>query len=112
MGPSPAAFVRRFDPGRDWRGCGPGSVHRWIRGQDLAALFVILRHMLDEAGSLEGFFLQGDDPAAPDIRPGLESFCSRARAVDLRPVYGPRQLRPGAHAFFPLPSARAAPASA
>ena len=103
MGESPAAFVRRFDPGHD------GArflrfVHRWVRGRDITALLVILRHMLDTAGSLEQFFLEGDDPAEPDIEPGLESFCARARAVDLRSVYGRHEGRSGVHAFFPLPS--------
>ncbi len=103
IGPSPAAFVRRFDPDLHTAPLA-AFVHRWTRGRDIAALLVILRHMLESAGSLEGFFLEGDDPAAPDIGPGLESFCARARAVDLRPIYGRRAGRPGAHAFFPLPS--------
>jgi uncharacterized protein (TIGR02757 family) len=107
LGPSPATFVRRFDAGRD-ASLTDAFVHRWTRGRDIAALLFILRHMLEAAGSLEGFFTQGDDPAAPDIGPGLESFCRRARAVDLRPVYGHRMARPGAHAFFPLPSAGSA----
>jgi uncharacterized protein (TIGR02757 family) len=107
LGPSPAAFVRGFEPVRDSRALAR-FVHRWTRGQDIAALLLILRHMLESAGSLEGFFLEGDDPAAPDIRPGLESFCARARVVDLRAVYGRRVARPGAHAFFPLPSAGSA----
>jgi uncharacterized protein (TIGR02757 family) len=107
VGPSPAAYVRGFEPGRD----SPALerfVHRWTRGRDIAALLLVLRHMLDSAGSIEEFFLRGDDPAAPDIRPGLESFCARARAVDLRAVYGRRVARPGAHSFFPLPSAGSA----
>jgi uncharacterized protein (TIGR02757 family) len=107
LGPSPAAFIRRFEPTRDVPRLAP-FVHRWIRGLDIAALLVILRHMLDSAGSVEAYFLQGDDPAAPDIGPGLESFCARARAVDLRAVYGRREARPGAHAFFALPSAGSA----
>jgi uncharacterized protein (TIGR02757 family) len=107
LGPSPAAFVRAFEPSRDTR-LLERFVHRWTRGHDVAALLLILRHMLESAGSLEGFFLQGDEPASADIRPGLESFCSRARAVDLRPVYGRRPDRPGAHVFFPLPSAGSA----
>jgi uncharacterized protein (TIGR02757 family) len=107
MAPSPAAFVRGFEPGRD---AGPflPLVHRWVRGRDIVALLVILRHMLDTAGSLEQFFLAGDDPASPDIGPGLESFCSRARAVDLRAVYGRPAPRPGVDAFFPLPSGASA----
>ena len=108
LGPSPAAFVRGFEPGRDSRAL-ERFVHRWTRGQDIAALLYILRRMLDTAGSIEEFFLEGDDPASPDIGPGLESFCARARNVDLRPVYGRRMAaRPGAHAFFPLPSAGSA----
>jgi uncharacterized protein (TIGR02757 family) len=103
MGPSPAAFVRGFEPGRDAAPFLP-IVHRWIRGRDIVALLMILRHMLDAAGSLEHFFVEGDDAAAADIRPGLESFCDRARAIDVRPAYGRRCARPGVHAFFPLPS--------
>ena len=108
MGASPAAFVRAFDPHRD---AGPflSFVHRWVRGQDIAALLIVLRHMLDTAGSVEQYFADGDDPAAQDVQPGLESFCARARDVDLRPVYGRRMpARPGAHTFFPLPSAGSA----
>lgn len=107
MGESPAAFVRSFDPRRD---AGPFVPigHRWVRGRDIVALLVILREMLDRAGSLERFFLQGDDPASPDISGGLESFCSRARAVDLRQIYGRQAARPGAHVFLPLPSAGSA----
>ncbi len=107
MGESPAAFVRAFDPHRD---AGPflPFVHRWVRGRDIVALLVVLRHMLDHAGSLEQFFLEGDDPASPDIGRGLESFCARARAVDVRTVYGRRAARPGVHAFFPLPSGASA----
>ena len=107
MGESPAGFVRAFDPRR---GAGPflPFVHRWVRGRDIVALLVVLRHMLDTAGSLEQFFIAGDDPAAPDIGPGLESFCGRARAVDVGAVYGRCPARPGVHAFFPLPSGASA----
>ncbi|MCK7461347.1 MAG: hypothetical protein MZU84_04405 [Sphingobacterium sp.] len=95
--------MRGFEPDRDAAPFLP-FVHRWVRGRDIVALLVVLRHMLDTAGTLEQFFLDGDDPAAPDIGPGLESFCARARAVDVRPAYGLHAARPGAHAFFPLPS--------
>ena len=107
LGPSPAAFVRGFDPRRHAAPFLP-FVHRWVRGRDIVALLVILRHMLDTAGSLEQFFLDGDDPASPDVGSALESFCARARAVDLRPIYGRPAARPGAHAFFPLPSGTSA----
>lgn len=103
MGPSPFAFVRGFDPQRD----GPAFVsfvHRWTRGVDVVALLWVLRQMLERGGSLEGFFAEGDDPAAPDIAPGLEAFSSRALSVDLRPAYGRVPARVGVAYFFPRPS--------
>lgn len=107
IGPRPAEFVRRFDPARDGPALAP-LVHRWIRGRDLAALLLILQRMLREAGSIEGFFVAGDDPSAPDIGPALDAFSTRALATDLRPAYGRLPKRPGACYFFPRPSAGSA----
>lgn len=115
MGPSPTAFVRRFDVRRDGRRLMPLG-HRWIRGRDLAALMVILQRMLREAGSLEQFFVDGDDPAVPDVGPALDAFSVRALQTDLRPAYGargagpfgPAGKRPGVCYFFPRPSAGSA----
>jgi uncharacterized protein (TIGR02757 family) len=106
LGPSPAAFVRRFDP-RNHPELRP-LVHRWVDGRDLAALLVILRNMLERSGSLEGFFLEGYSENHEDLGPALESFCHRALAFDLRPVYGRRLTRPGVCHFFPRPSAGSA----
>ena len=107
MGPSPAEYVRRFDAARDRAALKP-LVHRWIRGVDLAALLVILQRMLREAGSIERFFVEGDDPSAPDISGGLDSFSRRAMQTDLRPAYGRVPTRPGVCYFFPRPSAGSA----
>lgn len=103
MGASPSAFVRRFDPRHDGPAFAP-FVHRWTRGVDVVALLWVLRQMLERSGSIQGFFAEGDDPAAPDITPGLEAFSSRALAVDLRPAYGTVPARVGAAYFFPRPS--------
>src|SRR5689334_4972771 len=62
MGPRPAEFVRDFDAARE-RGRFAPLVHRWIRGRDLMALLLILQRMLRESGSIEAFFLDGDDPS-------------------------------------------------
>ena len=107
MGPRPAAFVRRFDPGKDGARLAP-LVHRWIRGRDLAALVLILQRMLRESGSIEQFFLDGDDPRAADIGPGLDAFSTRALATDVRHAYGRMPKRPGVCNFFPRPSAGSA----
>jgi uncharacterized protein (TIGR02757 family) len=108
MGPEPSRFVRRFDPDRERARLEP-LVHRWISGRDLMALLIILRRMLDEAGSIEAFFLRGDDTSCPHVGPALDSFSSRALSTDLRPAYGRRVPRQrGVSYFFPRPSAGSA----
>jgi hypothetical protein len=62
MGPHPARFVREFDAASERDRLAP-LVHRWIRGRDLMALLLILQRMLRESGSIEAFFLEGDDPS-------------------------------------------------
>lgn len=107
MGPSPADYVRAFNPVRDRAALQP-LVHRWIRGADLAALVVILQRMLRESGSIEQFFVADDDASAPDISAALDSFSRRAMQADLRPAYGRVPPRPGVCYFFPRPSAGSA----
>jgi uncharacterized protein (TIGR02757 family) len=105
MGPSPAAFVRGFDPARD-AGLLQPLVHRWTRGPDLVALTLVLQDMLVRHGSIEGAFAAGHDPAAADITAGLDAFSAAACAVDVRAAYGRRP--PGVRGyryFFPRPSA-------
>jgi len=107
MGPSPAAYVRHFDPSREAPRLSHLG-HRWTRAQDLVGLCWILNRMMAESGSIEQFFADGDDPSSPDIGPGLDRFCERARAIDLRPAYGRVPARPGVHGFFARPSAGSA----
>ena len=108
MGPHPASFVRRFEPGRDRAAIDP-LVHRWIRGRDLVALLLILQRMLREHGSIEAFFAAGDDASASDVAAALDSFSTRALATDLRAAYGSRMpARAGVAYFFPRPSAGSA----
>ena len=105
LGPAPAAYVTRFDP----KAPHPelrAMVHRWTRGVDIVALLWILRQMIDRAGSIEGFFLEGYDPAAEDIGGALDSFSGRAMALDLKAAYGRRvPARTGVGYFFPRPAA-------
>ena len=107
MGPRPAAFVRRFDAAKDGPALAP-LVHRWIRGRDLAALMMVMQRMLRETGSIEAFFVAGDDPAAPDVSAAINAFSTRALDIDLRPAYGRMPKRPGVCYFFPRPSAGSA----
>lgn len=107
MGPRPAEFVRTFEPEAphpDLR----AMVHRWTRGADLVALLWILRQMLEQSGTIEQFFLEGYDSAHEDIGPALDSFSTRALALDIRRAYGKVPKRPGVCYFFPRPSAGSA----
>jgi uncharacterized protein (TIGR02757 family) len=114
IGSSPAAYVRRFEPRRHGRAFA-GIVHRWTRESDIVAMLWLLRQMVDRAGSVEGFFLEGYDTSAADIADALDSFSRRAMALDLEAVYGRvpggstgSRRRPGVCYFFPRPSAGSA----
>ena len=87
VGDHPAAYVRAFDPLRQ-RQAFAGLVHRWIAGPDIVALLWIIKQMIDRSGSIEGFFVEGDDPAASDITDALDSFSTRALQLDVTAVYG------------------------
>lgn len=104
MPEGPAAFVRDFDPARDG-GRLAGFRHRFNSGEDLGCLCWLLQKMMAAEGSLEGFFLVGDDPAASDIGAALGSFCARALALDVSPFYGTPLLpkEAGVRYFFSSP---------
>src|SRR5688572_3579917 len=61
LGDPPAQAVARFDPRRGARRLETFT-HRFTRGRDVALLLWLLRQASERAGSLEGFFLQGDAP--------------------------------------------------
>lgn len=103
MGPRPAEYVRRFEPSRD-AAAFDGLVHRWTRERDIVALLWLLKQMLDRAGSIEGFFIEGYDPVTADLAAAIESFSTRAMALDLKAAYGRVPKRPGVSYFFPCPS--------
>ena len=107
LGDRPADYVRGFNPARDRRAFD-GLVHRWTREADLVALVWVLKQMLDRSTTIEGFFLEGYDPAAPDIARAIDSFSTRALALDLKAAYGRVPRRPGVCYFFPRPSAGSA----
>jgi len=107
MGSRPAAYVQRFDPRRD-AAAFDGIVHRWTRERDIVALVWVMHQMIASAGSIEAFFVRGDDAASPDVQGALDSFSTRALSLDLRAAYGRVPRRPGVCYFFPRPSAGSA----
>ena len=107
IGPHPASFVRTFDPTAPHPELR-AMVHRWTRGEDIAALLWVLRLMLEQSGSIERFFAEGLDADAEDVGAALDHFSTRALGFDVRPAYGRRPKRPGVCYFFPRPSAGSA----
>jgi uncharacterized protein (TIGR02757 family) len=107
LGPHPASFVRGFDPAAPHPEL-KAMVHRWTRGEDIAALLWVLRQMLEQAGSIEGFFAAGLDRDAEDVGVALDRFSTRALALDIRRAYGRTPRKPGVCYFFPRPSAGSA----
>ena len=103
LGPSPAAYVRAFEPVRDRRALDHLQ-HRWTRGVDLAALVWVLRQMIDASGSIEGFFTEGIDAEDETVEKALDTFSKRACGLDLRAIYGRVPPRPGVAYFFARPS--------
>ncbi|PYR01636.1 MAG: TIGR02757 family protein [Acidobacteria bacterium] len=104
MGPRPADYVRAFEPERD-AAAFAGVVHRWTRGPDLVALLWVMRQMIDRAGSIERFFLEGHEASGENVARALDSFSTRALKLDLKSAYGRVPKRPGVCYFFPRPSA-------
>lgn len=104
MGPRPAGYVRRFEPERDAHAFA-GFVHRWSREKDIVALVWVLRQILDRSGSIERFFVEGLAADAADVQQAIDSFSSRALALDIRRAYGRVPRRPGVRYFFPKASA-------
>jgi uncharacterized protein (TIGR02757 family) len=103
LGPSPARFVRRFDPGADGKPLLQLG-HRWTRGPDLVALVWVLRQLLERHGSLERAVAAGLKPEALDVRQALDRFSQEVRTIDLGPAYGRVPRRPGVYFFFSRPS--------
>lgn len=73
MGDSPASFVRQFTP-KDRRRL-KGFKHRFNTGEDIADLIVLLKHVINKHGSIEGYFLSGYNESDSNILPGLTNFC-------------------------------------
>ncbi|MBM3808134.1 MAG: TIGR02757 family protein [Acidimicrobiia bacterium] len=103
IGPSPAGFVRDFTPARD-RDRFKHLVHRWTNGADFAALVWVLHQMIRQSGSIENFFAEGLGDTDVDVSQALQSFSTRALALDVSAIYGRKRPKPGVAYFFSRPS--------
>jgi uncharacterized protein (TIGR02757 family) len=109
LGPEPARAIQERAPGETLRQLASFK-HRFNDARDVACLLFFLRQMLEQSGSIEAFFAEGDDPAAADVEPGLASFAQRALALSHGGLYGSGALPDvaGVRFFFPSPAAGSA----
>jgi len=109
IGPSPRRFVESFDPADGLRRFA-GFKHRFNDGRDLCALLLAIRTMLDEADSIESFFLAGTDPNDRDITASLNEFSAAILSFDYSAVFGSASPPKDSHFpfFFPSPSSGSA----
>jgi len=103
MGKSPRSFAENFDPEAGLR-LYAGFKHRFNDHRDLCALLLAIRTMLEEADSIESYFLAGMREDDPDITRGLNSFSTTLLGLDYSAVFGSQTLPPGSYFHFLFPS--------
>ena len=95
LGRSPAKAIEGLTD-RDLRRSLKGFRHRWVDGDDVAALLSAVRRLRAEHGSLESAFIAGD-PGGETVEAPLAAFAAAVKKA------GPRFGRRGAAAFVPSP---------
>jgi uncharacterized protein (TIGR02757 family) len=109
LGPSPRKYVETFNPADSLRTFSRFK-HRFNDGRDLVALLWAIRSMILAAGSVNAFFLEYHDPAAPDVTSALNGYSSSVLAMDYHQVFGTPAAPPDSYFrfLFPAPSAGSA----
>lgn len=106
---SPLAFVRQFEPA-DGLKLFKGFKHRFNDSRDLCALFLAIRLMIEESGSINAYFLRQHDFEAVDLTTALNGFSTSIKHLDFSSVYGQPEVPKDAYFpfFFPAPASGSA----
>jgi uncharacterized protein (TIGR02757 family) len=99
LGASPRSYVEGLNPVRALPTFS-GFKHRFNDGRDLVALLWAIRLMIEDAGSINAFFLRFHDPSAMDVSAALNGYSAAVLALDYRPVFG--GAAPPAGSYFPF----------
>lgn len=104
MDNKPYRFIVRFNPVKD-KGLFDGFVHRFNTGRDIACLIYFAKQMIEESGSIGGFFLKGYSTKDANMKNSLISFSERVLSLDVSALYGTKSLPndAGVRFFFPSP---------
>lgn len=99
LGPSPRRYVEHFEPKQGLRTFS-GFKHRFNDGRDLCALLWAIRLMIEQAGSVEAFFLRGQEAGAEDVTVALNGYSAAVLSQDYCPVFGAKAIP--ANSYFPF----------
>jgi uncharacterized protein (TIGR02757 family) len=109
LGPSPRKYIETFLPGEGLRTFSSFK-HRFNDGRDLCALFWGMRQVLEQAGSVQAFFLRGHTAANADVSASLNCYSAAVLALDYADVFRSPVI-PSTSYFpflFPAPSSGSA----
>lgn len=109
LGRSPRNFIEQFEPEAGLRAFA-GFKHRFNDGRDLCALLSGLRQMLEQAGSVQGFFLRGYQRADTDVTNSLNRYAASVLALDYSDVFRTPAIPDDSYFrfLFPAPSSGSA----
>lgn len=99
LGPSPRKFIEHFNAQAALTTFS-GFKHRFNDGRDLCALLWAIRLMIEDAGSVNDFFLKSHDPAGRDVTDSLNAFTASVLALDYSPVFKTSSIP--ADSYFPF----------
>jgi uncharacterized protein (TIGR02757 family) len=109
LGTSPRRYVENFEPAAGLNTFS-GFKHRFNDGRDLCALLWSIRMMIEQSGTVEGFFLRGCESDAEDLTGALNSFSGSVLSQDYSPVFGTTEIPADSYFpfLFPAPSSGSA----
>jgi uncharacterized protein (TIGR02757 family) len=105
LSPSPFLFITSYDP-TSAKDLLAGFKHRFNNQLDLLALFLSIKTMIEQAGSIRNYFLQFYDSKAEDLTSALIGFTAAVLQMDYSSVYGSQSLPANSNFtfFFPSPA--------
>lgn len=105
MNSSPRRYIERFESAVGLRHFSDFK-YRFHNGHDLCALFLSMRTMIRESGSIQEYFLEGHDSSAQDITEGLNTFSASVLRFDYSEIFGCPAIPKSSFFphFFPSPA--------
>ncbi len=102
---SPGEFTMNFRPHVEGS-LFSGFRHRFNTGADITCLIYFMRQMVEQSGSIGGFFMKGYSPGDYNIKKALEVFTANVLALETAGIYGADRLpaKAGVRFFFSSPA--------